>query len=32
MDGRKDGWMDNVSLKYSFCGRLDVWTEIWIDG
>ena len=24
--------MDNVSLRYSFCGRLDVWMDRWMDG
>ena len=23
--------MDNVSLRYRFCGRLDVWMDGWID-
>ena len=25
MDGWKDGWIDSVSLRYSFCGKSDGW-------
>ena len=27
IDDRKDGWIDSVSLIYSFCG----WSDVWMD-
>ena len=27
-----DGWMDSVSLIYSFCGKSDVWMDRWQEG
>ena len=24
-------WMDSVSLRYSFCGKLDGWMDGWMD-
>ena len=25
-----DGWIDSVSLRFSFCGKSDVWMDGWI--
>ena len=34
-DERIDGWMDSVSLRYSFCGKsdgkMDGWMHAWMD-
>ena len=30
MDGWIEGWMDSVSLRYSFCGESNVWMDGWI--
>ena len=27
IDGWKDGWIDSVSLRYSFCGKSDGWMD-----
>ena len=27
MYGWKDGWIDSVSLRYSFCGKSDGWMD-----
>ena len=29
MVSQMDGWMDSVSLRYSFCSKSDVWMDGW---
>ena len=31
MYGWMDGWIDSVSLRYSFCGKSDGWMDGWMD-